>query len=132
MFEGDTDTLSLFTVRNKWSLGGPKMVVNFTNFDDSPVELRVRGKLLDSSGKITLNDQPIAVFEGGILQPMAGQPDKLETIGKITVAPLGTSSILSVCSNISSYLQRVISRCCHGCDHLRVPARHFRQGLIGA
>ena len=70
------------------------MTVNFTNFDDQPVELQVRGKLLDNNGKITLNDQPVARFEGGLLQPMAGQPDKLETVSKITIAPLGTSSIL--------------------------------------
>jgi len=72
------------------------MVVNFTSFDEKPVELQVRGKLLDSGGKIILDDQPVARFEGGVLQPMAGQPDKLETVSKITVAPLGKSLILSV------------------------------------
>ena len=90
-FEGDTDTSPLFTVRNKLSLGGPRMAVKFSNFDDKPVKLQVRGKLLDSGGKIMLNDQPVARFEGGVAQPMAGQPGRLETVSKITVAPLGRS-----------------------------------------
>ena len=101
------------------------MVVNFTSFDEKAVELQVRGKLLDNGGKIMLDDQPVARFESGIPQPMAGQPDKLESISRITVAPLGTSSVLSARSTIVSYLRRAISRCCHGRDHLRVPARHF-------
>ncbi|KAF9780328.1 hypothetical protein BJ322DRAFT_1112988 [Thelephora terrestris] len=88
VFEGDGDTLSLFTVRNKWSLGGPRMVANLTNFDDESVELQVRGKLLNSSGKITLHGQPVAKFEGGILEPIADQPKKLETLSRMTVAPL--------------------------------------------
>jgi len=68
------------------------MAVKFTNFDEKPVKLQVRGKLLDSGGKITLNDQPIARFEGGVPQSMDGQPDKLESVSKITVAPLGMSA----------------------------------------
>ncbi|KAF9651262.1 hypothetical protein BDM02DRAFT_3110991 [Thelephora ganbajun] len=88
IFEGEADTLSLFTVRNKWTLGGPKMIANFTNFDDRPIELQVRGKLLNSDGKILLDDQLVARFEGGILEPIAGQPNKLETVSKMTVAPL--------------------------------------------
>jgi len=130
VFEGDTDTLPLFTVRNKWSLGGPKMVVNFTSFDDKAVELQVRGKLLDSGGKITWDDQLVARFEGGVMQQMASQPDKLETVSKITVAPLGKwSSILLARSDIGSYLLHDISRCGHGRDHLYMPARHFQQRL---
>ena len=125
MFEGDTDTLSLFTVRNKWSLGGAKMVVNFTSFDEKPVELQVRGKLLDSGGKIILDDQPVARYEGGILQPMAGQPDKLEPVSKITVAPLGKSPTPSVHSDVSLTYD-LVSRRCHGRDHLCVPARHLQ------
>ena len=81
------------------------MVVNFTSFDDKEIELQVRGKLLDSGGKIILDDQPVARFQGGILQPMAGQPDELETVSRITVAPLGTSSILSARFDIGSYLR---------------------------
>ena len=83
--------MPLFTVRNKLSLGGARMAVKFTNFDEKPVKLQVRGKLLDSGGKIMLNDQPVARFESGVPQSMAGQPDKLEAVSKITVAPLGTS-----------------------------------------
>ena len=97
------------------------MAVKFTNFDDKPVKLQVRGKLLDSGGKIMLNDQPVARFQGGIPQSMAGQLDKLESVSKITVAPLG-KSILSVRPDIGSYLRHVISRCCYGRDHLCMPA----------
>ena len=108
------------------------MVVNFTSFDEKAVELQVRGKLLDSSGKITMNDQLVARFEGGILQPMAGQPDKLEAVSKITVAPLGTSFALPAYLTVVSYHRHVFSRCCHGRDHFRVLAGHFQQGLIEA
>lgn len=90
VFEGDGYTLSLFTVKNKWSLGGPRMVASFTNFDDELIELQVRGKLLNSSGKIMLHGQPVAKFEGGILEPIVDQSKKLETLSKMTVAPLGT------------------------------------------
>lgn len=80
------------------------MVANFTNFGGEPIELQVRGKLLlNNNGKILLNDQPVARFEGGVLEPMAGQPDKFETVSKMTVAPLGTSN-LSVCSTFVSNL----------------------------
>ena len=102
------------------------MVVNFTSFDEKAVELQVRGKLLDSGGKITLDDQPVARFQGGILQPMASQPDKLETVSKITVAPLGKSLIPSARSSIGSHLRHVVSRCCYGRDHLCVSTRHFQ------
>ena len=102
MFEGDSDTLPLFTIQNKWSLGGPRMIANLTNFDDKPVKLHVRGKLLNSNGKIVLDDQPVAKFERGILEPMAGQPDRLETVSKMTLAPLGTP-ILPACSNTIPY-----------------------------
>jgi len=100
VFEGDSDTLLLFTVRNKWSLGGSKMVTSFTNFDDKLVDLQVRGKLLSSNGKILLDDQPVARFEGGIMEPLAEQPGKFETVSKMTVAPLGTSN-LSACSTVT-------------------------------
>ena len=101
------------------------MVASFTNFDDKSVELQIRGKLLNSNGKIALDDQPVARFEGGILDPIAGQPGKFDTVSKMIIAPLGTF-ILSVCSTVAiSYLRRGISRCCHGCDPLGVYARHF-------
>jgi len=67
------------------------MIASFTNFDERPAELEVRGKLLNSNGKIVLNDQTVARFEGGILEPIADQPGKLETVNKMTVAPLGVS-----------------------------------------
>lgn len=67
------------------------MVVSFTNFDGRPAELKVRGRLLDSSGKIKFNGQPVARFEAGILEPTADRPGELETVSKVTVAPLGTS-----------------------------------------
>jgi len=78
------------------------MVAKFKNFDDKPIELHVRGKLLSSNGKIILNDQPVARFEGGILEPITEQPNKFETVSKVTVAPLSTS-ILSLSSTIISY-----------------------------
>ena len=74
------------------------MVTSFTNFDDKLAELQVRGKLLSSNGKIVLDDQPIARFEGGILEPLAEQPGKFESVSKMTVAPLGTYN--SVCSTV--------------------------------
>ena len=125
VFEGDSNKLPLFNIRNKWSFGGPKMAASFTNFDDKTVELQIRSNLLNGSGKILLNDQPVARFEGGILEPIAGQPGKFETVSKMTVAPLCTSS-LSVCSTVAiSYLLRGISRCCHGCNPLSVFAGYF-------
>lgn len=90
VFEGDGDKLPLFAIRNKWSFGGPKMVASFTNFDEKTIELQLRGKLLSSSGKIVLGDQPVARFEGGIMEPIAGQPGKSETVSKMIIAPLGT------------------------------------------
>lgn len=63
------------------------MIAKFKTFDDKPVELQVRGKLLNSNGKIILSDQPVARFEGGILEPIAEQLDKFETVSKATVAP---------------------------------------------
>lgn len=65
------------------------MVASFINFDDGPTELQIRGKLLNSSGKVMLDGQPVATFEGGILEPTAEQPKKFETVSKMTVAPLG-------------------------------------------
>lgn len=90
VFEGDGDKLPLFTLRNKWSFSGPKMIASFTNFDDKTIELQLRGKLLSSNGKIVLGDQPIARFEGGIVEQTAGQPGKSETVSKMIIAPLGT------------------------------------------
>lgn len=103
VFEGDNDKLPLFAIRNKWSFGGPKMVASFTNFDDKTIELQVRGKLLNSSGKIVLGDQPVARFEGGILEPIPGQPGKSETVSKMIVAPLGTYTP-STCALVSLFL----------------------------
>ena len=94
------------------------------NFDERPLELQVRGKSLDSSGKIMLNDQPVARFEGGILAPIAGRPDKLETVSKLTVASLGMSTP-SMRSSIIPDLRHAINRCRHGCDRLRVLVRYF-------
>lgn len=97
VFEGDGDKLSLFTIRNKWSFGGHKMSASFTNFDDKSVELQIRGKLLNSNGKIVMNDQPIARFEGGIMEPLARKPGKSESISRMTIAPLGTSVSSALC-----------------------------------
>lgn len=94
MFEGDTDKTPLLTVKNKLSLGGLRMAVNFVNFDEEPIELQVRGKLLNSKGKITLNNEPIARFEGGIPEAIGDKSNKPETVSKITVAPLGESFLL--------------------------------------
>ena len=129
IFEGEADTLPLFTVRNKWSLGGPRMVANFVNFDDRPSELQVRGKLLNSSGKVMLDGQTIAKFEDGNLEPMAGKPKKFETVTKITIAPLGTlhpppNTFHDWRCFSPSTCHR--SRCFHDCDHLCVPARYFK------
>lgn len=125
VFEGDNDKLPLFNIRNKWSFGGPKMAASFTNFDDKTVELQIRSKLLNGSGKIVLDDQPVARWEGGILEPIADQPGKFETVSKMTVAPLCTSAP-SVCSIVAiSYLLSGISRCCHGCNPLGVFAGYF-------
>jgi len=90
VFEGDSDKLPLFAIRNKWSFGGPKMIASFTNFDDKAIELQLRGKLLSSNGKIVLGDQPVARFESGISEPTAGQAGKSETVSKMIIAPLGT------------------------------------------
>lgn len=67
------------------------MVANFINFDDKPVELQVRGKLMSSGGKVMLDGHPVASFEGGILEPITDQPNQFENITKMTIAPLGTS-----------------------------------------
>lgn len=110
VFEGDGDTLPLFTIRNKWSFGGHKMSANFTNFDEKSVELQIRGKMLNSNGKIVLDDQPVARFEGGIVEPLARKPGKSEIVSRMTVAPLGMSAP-SACSAARSvsYLRRGIS-----------------------
>lgn len=71
------------------------MVVNFVNFDEEPIELQVRGKLLNNKGKITLNNEPIARFEGGIPEAIADEPNKSGTVSKITIAPLGRSTLLA-------------------------------------
>jgi hypothetical protein len=94
VFEGDTDKVSLLTVKNKLSFGGHRMVANFINFDEEPMELQVRGKVLSSKGKILLNNEPIARFEGGIPEAIADEPNKSETASKMTVAPLGAFPLL--------------------------------------
>lgn len=127
VFEGDTDKTSLLTVKNKFSLGGPRMVATFANFDDEPVELQVRGKLLNSKGKVTLNNEPIARFEGGIPEAIADESKKMGTASKLTVAPLGASLLLV--RSIIFLLSCPTSRRCHDCGHLGMPARHFQQGL---
>ena len=66
------------------------MVAKFVNFDDEPLELQARGKLLNGNGKATLDEEPIAKFEGGTLEPISDQPNKSETITRVTIAPLGT------------------------------------------
>lgn len=110
VFEGEGDTLPLFTIRNKWSFGGHKMSANFTNFDEKSVELQIRGKMLNSTGKIVLDDQPIARFEGGIVEPVARKPGKSEVVSRMTVAPLGTSvSPTRSAARSVSYLRRGIS-----------------------
>ena len=130
IFEGDTDKVPLFTVKNKWSLGGPRMVVNFANFEEEPIELQVRGKLLNSKGKIVLNSEPIARFESGVPEAIADEQNKLGTVSTMTVAPLGESPLIGVVDHLHWFLPLcVISRCCHGCDHLCVPTRHIQQGL---
>lgn len=70
------------------------MVANFANFDEEPVELQVRGKVLSNKGKIVLNNEPIARFEGGIQEAVADEANKLEAASKMTVAPLGTFFLL--------------------------------------
>ena len=81
-------------------MGGPKMVANFINFDDNPVEIQIRGKFLNGHGKITLNDEPVARFEEATPEPRADKPNKMEVVSKMTVAPLGTSlppALLTIC-----------------------------------
>ena len=126
MFEGETDKLPLLTVKNKWSMSGPKMVANFINFDENPVELQIRGKFLNSRGKITVDDEPVAKFEGSTPAPMADKPNKLEVVSKMTIAPLGTS-LLSVWSAtyVLSLPSGTTSRHRDGCNSPRVLARRF-------
>ena len=91
VFDGETNKVSLLTVKNKFSFGGHRMTTNFVNFDDEPMELQVKGKLLSNKGKVTLNNEPVARFEGGIPEAVADDPKKIRTVSKLTVAPLGAS-----------------------------------------
>ena len=66
------------------------MVANFVNPDAEAFELHAKSKMLSNSGKAVFNGEVVARFEGGALEPAAGQ-HKSETIGKITIAPFGES-----------------------------------------
>ena len=81
------------------------MVANFANFDEEPMELQVRGKVLSTKGKVILNNEPVARFEGGIPEAITDEPNKLEAASKMTVAPLGTF-FLSVSSIVSTFSYR--------------------------
>lgn len=98
MFEGESDRLLLLTAKNKMTFGGPRMAASFKNFDENPVELQIRGKILSNKGKILLDDLPIARFEAGLLASADDGLSEPEIISRMAVAPLGTFP-LSVCSS---------------------------------
>ena len=102
------------------------MVANFINFDENPIELQIRGKFLNSHGKITVDDELVAKFEGSTPAPMADKPNKFEVVSKMTIAPLGTS-LLSAWSATHILLlpSCTISRHRDGCNSPRVFARRF-------
>jgi hypothetical protein len=79
------------------------MVASLTNFDDKHVELQVRGNLLNSKGKILLDDQPIARFEGGLWSKYPTNREDRISVTRMTVSPLGTSA-LSACAPLLLFL----------------------------